>query len=282
MTTTQPEALRDEYHETVGRSRKQEGCQPRGARVDVGELVSSGGRPADRARTSVVLVRCLQAIRDRAARPVKINSGYRSWARNVEVHRNAKNPTTRRHGSGQAADIEIAGLTGMQIAKLAVDSCGDGIGVGIGDIFAHIDVRGTRAKGTYFTGEKNTRARAELEAYRRNRTTPHERATANPARRSLRRRDRTARGSPLRENLDAVLQGRLRLAAKGTSPRPAPALSSGPAVLTVQQAPDRSRPIRYPSAAPTENSGPKPERPSRSSTTTGKPNPATRPGITTA
>ncbi|MDJ0353909.1 D-Ala-D-Ala carboxypeptidase family metallohydrolase [Pseudarthrobacter sp. PH31-O2] len=136
----------------------------------VGELASSGGRADDRARISAELVTALQAIRDRAARPVKITSGYRSWARNVAVYRRAgKSPTLSRHCSGQAADIKIAGLNGMQIAKLALDACGEGIGVGIGGNFAHVDVRGSWAKWTYFSGDKNRKALAEIESYRRHR-----------------------------------------------------------------------------------------------------------------
>ena len=113
------------------------------ANFTVGELVRSGGRFDDRARISVALVQCLQAIRDRAGRAVTVTSGFRSWQRNVEVYRRAdKKPTLSRHCSGQAADIKIAGMTGMQIAKLAIDVCGERIGVGIGADFAHIDVRG--------------------------------------------------------------------------------------------------------------------------------------------
>ena len=139
---------------------------------------------------------------------MKINSGYRSWARNVEVYRNGKNPTKSRHCSGKAADIEIAGLTGMQIAKLAVDSCGDGIG-----------------------------------------------------------------------DTSADIRGRW---AKGTSPWPAPVLSSGPAVLKVQQAQIDLGPSSTPPLRRRNIRAPRPERPSRTSRTTGKSNPATRPGTTTA
>jgi flagellar protein FlgJ len=51
----------------------------------LGELVRSGGRYAEQARISPALVRCLQAIRTLVGRPVRISSGYRSWARNKAI-----------------------------------------------------------------------------------------------------------------------------------------------------------------------------------------------------
>ena len=151
------------------------------ANFTVAELVRSGGRFDDRARISVALVQCLQAIRDRAGRPVTVTSGFRSWQRNVEVYRQAdKKPTRSRHCSGQAADIKIAGMTGMQIAKLAVDACGERIGVGIGADFAHIDVRGQWAVWTYFIGARDSAAKAEIEDHRRHRGAPQPKPQPRP------------------------------------------------------------------------------------------------------
>jgi hypothetical protein len=141
----------------------------------VGELVRSGGQFADKARISGTLVRCLQALRDHLGRPITINSGYRSWARNAAVYRaRHKKPTDSRHCGGQAADITVGGMTGMDIAKAAIDACGDRIGVGIGRTFAHVDVRGRWAKWTYLPGAENEAALHEIEVYRR---------TAGPAER---------------------------------------------------------------------------------------------------
>lgn len=131
----------------------------------VGELVSSGGVPADVARISPALVRCLQALRDRVGRPVLISSGYRSWARNVAVYR-GRTPTASRHCSGQAADISVAGMSGLDLAKAALDACGRNIGVGIGATFAHVDVRGTWARWSYASGEAGRRDIAAIDAYR--------------------------------------------------------------------------------------------------------------------
>ncbi|GAA3087665.1 glucosaminidase domain-containing protein [Streptosporangium carneum] len=140
------------------------------ARFTVGELAGSGGQVADKARISVELVRCLQAIRDRLGKSVRISSGYRSWARNVRVY-SGRQATMSRHCSGQAADISVVGMTGMEIAKVAIDVWGDKIGIGVGDRYAHIDVRGHWAVWTYFKGAADKQAKAEIEAYRAGRGT---------------------------------------------------------------------------------------------------------------
>jgi flagellum-specific peptidoglycan hydrolase FlgJ len=138
----------------------------------VGEFASSGGRASDRARISPALVRRLQAIRDRVGRPVVVTSGYRSWARNVAMYQKAGQPPTySRHCSGQAADITIRGMSGAQIAKLAIDACGDNIGLGVGMAFAHVDVRRTWTMWTY-PGVNAAEVKAQLEDYRRGRRTP--------------------------------------------------------------------------------------------------------------
>lgn len=136
----------------------------------VGELTRSGGRRFSEARIDPDLVRCLQALREHVGKSIMVTSGYRSWGYNEELYRKRrKKPTLSRHCSGQAVDIKISGMSGMQIAKAAIDICGPNIGVGIASTFAHIDVRGKWAKWTYFSGSRNREARAEIEAYRRSR-----------------------------------------------------------------------------------------------------------------
>jgi uncharacterized protein YcbK (DUF882 family) len=133
----------------------------------VGELVKSGGRYADAARISPALVRLLQGIRDRAGRSVRITSGYRSWARNKQVYAGyGKTATLSRHCSGQAADIRISGMSGLDIAKLAIDVGGPNVGVGIGGNYAHVDVRGTWAVWTYLTGDASKQAIAAIVRHR--------------------------------------------------------------------------------------------------------------------
>lgn len=136
----------------------------------VGELVRSGGRAASVARISPALVRVLQAIRDRAGRPIRITSGYRSWARNKDVYRaRNKKPTLSRHCSGQAVDIKIAGMTGTQIAQLAIDAAGLDLAIGVGATFAHIDVRGSWTLWTYMSGSAAATALRTVRAYRESR-----------------------------------------------------------------------------------------------------------------
>ena len=161
-------------------------------------MVYSGGQYADKARISPLLVAALQKLRDRVGRPVRITSGYRSWDRNVAVYRRSnppKKPTLSRHCSGQAADITVAGMTGMAIAKAAVDALGDGIGVGIGASFAHIDVRGTWTSWTYLPGAAGKAAVAEINEYRRNRNRGPAPAPAPAPLKSDRAAGRVVRGS---------------------------------------------------------------------------------------
>ncbi|KQR77284.1 hypothetical protein ASF98_21285 [Arthrobacter sp. Leaf337] len=139
------------------------------ANFTVKELVTSGGQSAVLARISPALVRLLQAIRDRAGKSVKITSGYRSWARNKAVYaRRSAKPTLSRHCSGQAADIKVAGLTGLQLAQLAIDAGGPDLAIGIGAGYIHIDVRGSWTAWTYF-GKGSAKDRAtltQIRAYR--------------------------------------------------------------------------------------------------------------------
>jgi hypothetical protein len=145
------------------------GGDRRGLQLDrsfrVGEFAPRG----EGARIQPELVRCLQAIRDRAGRAVTINSGYRSYAYNAHLYRTryGREPTRSRHISGQAADIRITGWSGLRIAKLALEACGCGIGLGLGTAFAHVDVRGTYTRWSYVTGDAAAAGIAELDRHRR-------------------------------------------------------------------------------------------------------------------
>lgn len=137
----------------------------------VGELAFSGGRHFDKARIDPQLVRCLQKLRHHVGKAVRVTSGYRPYLYNVDLYKKRdKKPTKSRHSSGQGADVKIAGMTGLEIAKAAIDACGTEIGVGIGGNYAHIDVRGKWAYWTY-PREKppNERWVAEINAHRRQR-----------------------------------------------------------------------------------------------------------------
>lgn len=135
----------------------------------VKELVSSGGNASPVARISPALVSVLEAIRERVGKAVQITSGYRSWARNKQVYAKRKQkPTNSRHCSGQAADINVAGMTGTELAKVAIDAAGTDLALGIGADYIHVDVRGTWVLWTYFPkgGPADKVAREVVEGHR--------------------------------------------------------------------------------------------------------------------
>lgn len=137
----------------------------------VDELAKSGGNRFDRARIDPKLIQCLQAIRDYIGKPVTVTSGYRPYGYNINVYKKlGKKPTKSQHSSGRAADIKIKGMSGLNIAKAAIDAYGCNIGVGINTNSTHIDVRGRWAKWTYFKDSAtNARVLQEIEQYRKER-----------------------------------------------------------------------------------------------------------------
>lgn len=135
----------------------------------VRELVSSGGTAAPVARIAPELVTALESVRLAVGRPVTVTSGYRSYARNLAVYRSrGERPTKSRHSAGQAADIRVHGMSGMELAKRAIDAAGATLAIGIGADFIHLDVRGEPATWTYFGvgTPRSVAALAELAAYR--------------------------------------------------------------------------------------------------------------------
>jgi uncharacterized protein YcbK (DUF882 family) len=134
----------------------------------VSEFATSGGTQSAMARISCALVGCLQRIRDHVGKPVTISSGYRSYQYNIDLYRRrGQTPTNSRHSTGQAADISISGMRGIDIAKLAMQVCGTEIGVGVDSTYAHVDVRGSWTRWTYFSDSaENARVIAELDAHR--------------------------------------------------------------------------------------------------------------------
>jgi uncharacterized protein YcbK (DUF882 family) len=137
----------------------------------VDELAKSGSKRFTKARIDPKLVACLQAIRNRIGRAVTVLSGYRSYSYNAEVYRRrGQTPINSRHSSGQAADIKVSGMSGMDLAKAAIDACGGEIAVGIGGSSLHIDVRGRWARWTYLKpGSASQAAIREIDAYRQRR-----------------------------------------------------------------------------------------------------------------
>jgi flagellar protein FlgJ len=115
-----------------------------------GELAKSGEMVFNIARIDTALVAALQAIRDHVGKPVTVTSGYRSFKYNTEIYRRrGRRPTLSQHISGRGADIKIEGMSGVQIAKAAIDAAGCKVAVGLGATFAHVDVRGRFAVWNY-------------------------------------------------------------------------------------------------------------------------------------
>ena len=133
----------------------------------VREMVTSGGIASPLARISPQLVNVLEAIRVRADKPVRITSGYRSWKRNQDIyHARGQRPTLSRHCSGQAVDFKIAGMNGVELAKLAIDAAGTDLAIGLGPDFIHVDVRGTWTLWEYAKNPGGKAAMAEVTHHR--------------------------------------------------------------------------------------------------------------------
>lgn len=138
------------------------------ANFSVNELVSSGGVSSDVARINPKLVECLQTLRNHLGKPITITSGYRSWKRNKRVYQNMnppQKPTKSRHCAGQAADIKVRGMTGLELAKAAIDACGCNIAIGVGPAYIHIDVRSVPAFWGY--GKDKQELTQSIKAYHR-------------------------------------------------------------------------------------------------------------------
>lgn len=62
---------------------------------------------------TLLCVKVLEPVRAHFGKPVRVNSGYRSPAVNKAV---GSKPTSQ-HGTGQAADIEIDGVSNLELAR---------------------------------------------------------------------------------------------------------------------------------------------------------------------
>lgn len=87
------------------------------------------------------LVMVLESIRTHFAKPVIINSAYRTPQHNTK---NGGAPYSQ-HCYGTAADISIKGVSPATVAKFARQLMPDWGGVGIYKTFTHIDVRDTKS-----------------------------------------------------------------------------------------------------------------------------------------
>lgn len=123
-------------------SKAKDGNKNLSANFKVREFACTDG--SDPVFVSDKLVAVLQEIRDHFGKPVTINSGYRTAAKNKAVGGAAYS----QHLYGTAADISIRGVSPGRVAAFAetlLPNTG-GIGLYIKDGFVHIDVRTTRAR----------------------------------------------------------------------------------------------------------------------------------------
>lgn len=86
------------------------------------------------------LVSILDILRNQVGKPVIINSGYRTPARNKEVG-GAKYSY---HMRGMAADIRINGMTAKEIADKLNKIIPDGCGIIVYNTWVHIDTRASK------------------------------------------------------------------------------------------------------------------------------------------
>lgn len=106
----------------------------------VKEFASTDG--ADPIFISPQLIMVLQRIRSHFNKPITINSGYRTYARNKAVN-GAK---FSQHLYGTAADIVVSGISPVEVAKFAETLLPNTGGIGTYSTFTHIDVRKEKAR----------------------------------------------------------------------------------------------------------------------------------------
>lgn len=106
----------------------------------VKEFASTDG--ADPIFIAPELVVVLQRIRSHFNKPITINSGYRTHARNTAV-KGAKNS---QHLYGMAADIVVSGVSPLQVAEYAEKLMPNTGGIGRYPTFTHIDVRKEKSR----------------------------------------------------------------------------------------------------------------------------------------
>ena len=85
-------------------------------------------------------------MRDRAGTPITLASSYRPPAYNASVEGGAQRS---QHIAGRAADFRISGRTPLEAAELALDVTGGDVGIGLGPVTVHLDLRGEPASWVY-------------------------------------------------------------------------------------------------------------------------------------
>ena len=88
------------------------------------------------------LVKVLQKIRTHFARPVSINSAYRTPNHNKKVG----GETFSQHQYGTAADVVVTGVSPKKVAAYVETLMPKSGGIGIYSNFTHVDVRAKRSR----------------------------------------------------------------------------------------------------------------------------------------
>ncbi len=107
-----------------------------------------------------MLIKVLQAVRDRIGRPVIVNSGYRCPTYNAQVG----GRTRSYHLFGKAADITVYGMKPTELAKIVFEELKrqgivGGIGVYLLSNFVHVDVRETSYNARWIEDRKKDEIR---------------------------------------------------------------------------------------------------------------------------
>ena len=121
-------------------SRAKDGLTPLSPHFKVREFACSDG--TDTVFVSPALVEVLEKVRAHFGKPVTINSGYRTEAKNKAVGGAAYS----QHKYGLAADITISGVSPARVAAYAETLLPNTGGIGIYKTFTHIDVRKVRSR----------------------------------------------------------------------------------------------------------------------------------------
>ena len=88
------------------------------------------------------LVKVLQKVRTHFARPVKLNSAYRTPTHNKKVG----GETFSQHQYGTAADIVVTGVSPKKVAAYVETLMPKSGGIGIYSSFTHVDVRTKKSR----------------------------------------------------------------------------------------------------------------------------------------
>ena len=115
------------------------------------EFESKCGRemPEEVYHNVVKVANQLQYLRDYLAKPIRVNSAYRSPEHNASVG----GVKTSQHILGKAADIAIKSMPTEILYQHIEDAISNGEmlqgGLGLYDTFVHYDIRGTKARWDY-------------------------------------------------------------------------------------------------------------------------------------